>query len=86
VELDMTALDYAAIGVLVFTACVLVALLAVLATWPARVARARRHPYLTAVSVGSWATRVFGGVFWPLVLIWAYTGCPDAELEEAAEK
>ena len=36
---------------------------------PGRIARRRGHPWAQAVAVGSWATLVFGFVFWPLVLI-----------------
>jgi hypothetical protein len=43
---------------------------------PGRIARKRGHPWAEAVSVGSWATLVFGFVFWPLVLIWAYVDVP----------
>lgn len=81
----MTALDYIAIAMLIVMAAILVGLIVLLATWPARVARARNHPYTTAVTVGSWATLVFGGVFWPLVLIWAYTGRLDAEVNSQAK-
>ena len=28
------------------------------------------------VAVGGWATLIFGFVFWPLVLIWAYVDAP----------
>ncbi len=43
---------------------------------PGRIARKRGHPWPEAVTVGSWATLVFGFVFWPLVLIWAYVDVP----------
>ncbi|ANY84857.1 hypothetical protein BB934_42205 (plasmid) [Microvirga ossetica] len=43
---------------------------------PGRIARRRGHPWPEAVTVGSWATLVFGFVFWPLVLIWAYVDVP----------
>jgi predicted outer membrane lipoprotein len=43
---------------------------------PGRIARKRGHPWAEAVSVGSWATLIFGFVFWPLVLIWAYVDVP----------
>ena len=43
---------------------------------PGRIARRRGYPWPEAVTVGSWATLVFGFVFWPLVLIWAYVVVP----------
>ena len=43
---------------------------------PGRIARRRNHPWAQAIAVGSWATLVFGLVFWPLVLIWAYVDYP----------
>jgi uncharacterized membrane protein len=56
---------------------VLVATLVALGTMPGRIARKRGHPWPEAVTVGSWATLVFGLVFWPLVLIWAYVDVPE---------
>lgn len=75
----MTSLDYIALGLLVFLAVLFVAMFIVLAGWPGRVATKRGHPYRTAVLIGGYATLVFGGVFWPLVLIWAYAGSPDED-------
>lgn len=75
----MTALDYGAIGMLVFSAGLAIAVLVFLASWPGRVAKSRGHPYRSAVTVGGWVTLIGGGVFWPLVLIWAYAGSPDIE-------
>ena len=40
------------------------------------IARKRGHPWAEAVSVGGWATLIFGFVFWPLVMIWAYVDVP----------
>lgn len=41
--------------------------------WPGRVAHARKHPQAEAIAVGGWLTLFLGFVFWPLVVIWAYT-------------
>lgn len=76
----MTSLDYMAIGMLVFMAILAVLLFLFLGGWPGRVATARRHPYLSAVTVGGWVSLIAGGVLWPLILIWAYAGTPDAEV------
>lgn len=53
-----------------------VAIFVTLGVVPGRIARKRGHPWPEAVTVGSWATLVFGFVFWPLVLIWAYVDAP----------
>ncbi|MDV7146002.1 DUF3302 domain-containing protein [Tropicimonas sp. TH_r6] len=82
----MTALDQVALGILVFMAVVAVAVLVFFGGWPGRVAAARNHPYRSAVSIGGWITLIAGGVFYPLVLIWAYAGSTDAEVEAAAEE
>ena len=47
-----------------------------LGVMPGRIAKRRGHPWAEAVAVGSWATLVFGFVFWPLVLIWAHVDVP----------
>ena len=82
----MTSLDYVAIGILVFMAVLVIAVVVFLGGWPGRVAAARHHPYRSAVSIGGWITLIAGGVFYPLVLIWAYAGSTDAEVEAAAEE
>ena len=43
-----------------------------LGMWPGKVVRKRNHPYVDAISVGSWIALIAGGVLWPLILIWAY--------------
>jgi hypothetical protein len=53
-----------------------VAIFVALGMMPGRIARKRGHPWPEAVTVGSWATLVFGVVLWPLVLIWAYVDAP----------
>lgn len=49
-----------------------VAIFVYLGLWPAMVARKRNHPYIDAISTGSWIALIAGGVLWPLILIWAY--------------
>lgn len=75
----MTSLDYVAIGLLAFIALLALAVAVALAAWPGRVAAARRHPHAEAVAIGGWATLLFGGIFWPLVLMWAYAGGSGAD-------
>lgn len=61
------------LAVLVITA---VAIFITLGMMPGHIARKRGHPWVEAVTVGSWATLVFCFVLWPLVLIWAYVDVP----------
>ncbi len=82
----MTGLDYMAIGMLVFMAILGFILFLFLGSWPGRVATARHHPYLSAVTTGGWVSLIAGGVLWPLVLIWAYAGTPDAAVLADARK
>lgn len=82
VDHQLTALDYVALGVLVFIAAILVGVFVFLGGWPGRVATKRRHPYTSAVSIGGWVTLVAGGVLYPIVLIWAFAGSTDAEVEQ----
>jgi Protein of unknown function (DUF3302) len=68
----MTGLDIFAFFILLVSTVVVVVVFYSLASWPGRVARSRNHPNAQAIEVGGWATLVFGAVFWPVVLIWAY--------------
>ena len=83
----MNGLDYAAIAILLFMVALGIVVVWFLGGWPGRAATARNHPYRTAVTIGGWVTLLAGGVFWPLVLIWAYAGSPDrpAEIGEPGE-
>ncbi|UNK50058.1 DUF3302 domain-containing protein [Lysobacter sp. S4-A87] len=40
--------------------------------WPERVAQARDHPQKEAIQVLSLLSLVFGGLLWPLAMLWAY--------------
>ncbi|WP_460450686.1 DUF3302 domain-containing protein [Alsobacter sp. SYSU BS001988] len=62
--------------VLLVVLALLVAIIVALGAMPGRIARQRGHPWADAVAVGGWATLVFGLVFWPLVLVWAYVDAP----------
>jgi hypothetical protein len=59
------------LGVLLVTAIVA---FGVLGSLPGRVAHTRNHPHAEAVAVGGWLGMLFGGVLWPIVMIWAYAG------------
>ena len=79
----MTALDYIAIGMILFMAGLGIGVFVFLGGWPGRVAAKRQHPYRSAVSIGGWVSLIAGGVLFPLVLIWAYAGSTDAEVAAA---
>jgi uncharacterized BrkB/YihY/UPF0761 family membrane protein len=72
----MTFIDIFAWIVLLVLIATSVAIFVALGMMPGRIARRRGHPWAEAVTVGSWATLIFGFVFWPLVLIWAYVDVP----------
>lgn len=72
----MPFIDIFAWIVLAVAVLTLVATVVALGAMPGRIARRRGHPWAEAVAVGSWATLVFGFVFWPLVLTWAYVDAP----------
>jgi hypothetical protein len=73
----MSFIDIFAWIVLLVLIATLVGIIVALGMMPGRIARRRGHPWPEAVTVGSWATLIFGLVFWPLVLIWAYVDVPE---------
>ena len=62
--------------VLIILIAIAVAIFITLGMMPGYIARKRGHPWAQAVSVGGWATLIFGFVFWPLIMIWAYVDVP----------
>ena len=52
---------------------IIVGVVALLGLWPGKVAHARNHPQAEAIAIGGWLTLFAGFVFWPLIVIWAYT-------------
>ena len=72
----MAPLDIFAWIVLLVVVATLVASFVALGVMPGRIARRRGHPWAQAVAIGSWATLIFGFVFWPLILVWAYVDAP----------
>jgi hypothetical protein len=73
----MAFIDIFAWIVLVVLVATAVAVFVALGMMPGHIARKRGHPWPEAVTVGSWATLIFGFVFWPLVLIWAHIDVPS---------
>ena len=62
--------------VFVLLVAIIVVIFVALGMLPGHVARKRGHPWAEAVAIGGWATLIFGFVFWPLVMIWAYVDVP----------
>ena len=69
----MSGLDIFAVVVLVILILAVVVIWVVLAMLPGKIAAKRNHPQADAINIGGWLGAILGGVFWPLVLVWAYT-------------
>ena len=78
----MTGLDYAALVIMAFMAALAIGVLVFLGGWPGRVAAKRKHPYTSGVTVGGWVSLLAGGIFFPLILVWAYTGSTDDQVAQ----
>ncbi|MBB5764426.1 hypothetical protein HNR01_004066 [Methylorubrum rhodesianum] len=78
----MPFIDLFAWIVLLVVVGTLVATFVALGVMPGRIARRRGHPWAQAVTVGSWATLVFGFIFWPLILVWAHVNAPARRDED----
>jgi hypothetical protein len=72
----MSLVDLFAWIVLILLVAILVAIFVVIGMLPGMIARKRGHPWAEAVSIGGWVTLIFGFVFWPLIMIWAYVDVP----------
>jgi len=72
----VSGIDIFAWIVLILLIAMLVAIFVLIGMLPGMVARKRGHSWAEAVSVGGWVTLIFGFVFWPLVMIWAYVDVP----------
>lgn len=77
----MSFLDIFAWVVLVVLAASAVAVLVFLAMLPGMIAKKRAHPWAQAVTVAGWLTLIFGFVFWPVAVIWAYVDIPSPPRE-----
>ncbi len=69
----MSGLDIFAIIVLLILIVAAVAIWIALAMLPGKIAAKRNHPQAEAINIGGWLGAIFGGVFWPIVLVWAFT-------------
>ena len=72
----MSFIDIFSWIVLIILVAIIVTVFVALGMLPGLIARKRSHPWAEAVSVGGWATLIFGLVLWPLLLIWAYVDVP----------
>jgi prepilin signal peptidase PulO-like enzyme (type II secretory pathway) len=81
----MDVLSIAALFILLLIAGLVAAAIYGLGSWPGRVAKSRQHPYGTAILIGGWATLLAGGIFWPLMLTWAYA-TPEIPSQDSAEE
>ena len=68
----MSGLDVFAIVVLIVLLVAVVAIFVVLAMLPGKIAKNRNHPQADAINVGGWLGALFGGILWPVILIWAF--------------
>jgi hypothetical protein len=82
----MSGFDVATIIILVLLCVIVLGVIYFLASWPGRIAVERGHPYASAVQIGGWATLLFGGIFWPLVLMWAFVSGEDGRPSRAGEQ
>jgi len=79
----MSFVDIFAWIVLIVLIATLVAVVVALGAMPGRIARRRGHPWAEAVAGGGGGSLVFGLVFCPLILVWAYVDGPGRK--EAAK-
>lgn len=75
----MAFIDVFAIVVLVIAVASALAVVVIIGMAPGYIARRRGHPWAQAVSVAGWVTLLFGLVFWPLALVWAYVDVPHKQ-------
>jgi hypothetical protein len=82
----MSGYDIAALAILILLCVIALGVIYFLASWPGRIAYERDHPHAAAVQIGGWATLLFGGVFWPLVLMWAYISGGEGDVQAKVSK
>jgi len=51
---------------------VIVALIVMLGSLPANIAKHRQHPHVDAINAASWLGLALGGILWPIALVWAF--------------
>lgn len=68
----MSFLDVFALVVLTVIILSALTLFVVLARMPGEIARRRGHPQADAIGIGGWLGLLFGGLLWPVMMIWAH--------------
>ena len=71
------ALDYVALGILVFIALVFVYGIIAIHDIPYDIAKARDHPHQDAIQAAGWVSLFTLHVIWPFLWIWAMAYRPD---------
>ena len=72
----MTGIDYFALFVMLVLFITIVGGWLILAMLPGHIAKKNNHPQAGAVNIGGWMGAIFGGVFWPIVLVWSLIKSP----------
>jgi len=80
----MTGIDYFALFVMFVLFVTIVGGWIVLAMLPGKIAAKNNHPQADAVNIGGWMGAIFGGVFWPIVLVWSMIKSPTVHTAESA--
>jgi len=70
--IDPRTLDYAALGILVTVALVLVYAIIYIHDIPYEMAKKRNHPHRDAIHVAGWVSLFLMHTIWPFLWIWAY--------------
>lgn len=68
----MTGLDIFALVILLVLFIVVIAIWVILAMLPGKIAKNRNHPQAEAINIAGWLGALLGGLFWPIVLVWAF--------------
>lgn len=71
------ALDYLALGILVFVVLVFVYGIIAIHDIPYEIARTRNHPHQDAIQAAGWVSLFTLHVLWPFLWIWAMAYRPD---------
>ena len=79
----MSGIDIFALFVLLVLIVTVVVGWIFLAMLPGRIAAKNNHPQAAAVNVAGWLGAIFGGVLWPLVLVWSMIKNPTIHTVES---
>jgi len=71
------ALDYVALGIMIFAALVCFYLIIAIHDIPYEIAKHRNHPHQDAIHVAGWVSLLTLHVIWPFLWIWATIYRPD---------